>query len=98
MAQTVIPPIPIFGTTRADSEAKKFFQALTRSPIVWGNLVTASLTTAQSEVRHGLGRVPEGYIVVESTASAIVHNAVASTATTLYLTASATTSVKLWVF
>lgn len=98
MAQLIIPPVPIFGTTRADNEAKNFFLALTRSPIVWGTFVSADLTAAETEVRHGLGRLPNGYIVVGSSAAASVFNTTASTATSLFLKASGAVSVKLWVF
>lgn len=98
MTQTIVPPVPIFGTTRADNEAKNFFLALTRSPIAWGSFVSADLTATESDVRHGLGRLPNGYIVVSSSAAATVFNTTASTSTSLFLKASGAVSVKLWVF
>jgi len=65
--------------------------------ILDGQVVTAALTTAETEVRHKLGRKPQGYVVVGLSAAATVHGR-SHTAKYLKLTASATCTADLWVF
>jgi hypothetical protein len=71
--------------------------------LIDGKLVSdAELTTGQdNEVGHGLGRIPQGYIVVDRNANSVV-----STSSTLnrnpknslILNCSANVTVSLWVF
>ena len=74
-----------------------------RCSLIDGKLVSdAELTTGQdNEVGHGLGRIPQGYIVVDRNANSVV-----STSSTLnrnpknslILNCSANVTVSLWVF
>jgi len=54
--------------------------------------------TSETEVGHGLGRVPLGRIVVAQDAAATIHDTKAADKTFLYLQASAETTVTVWVF
>lgn len=67
-----------------------------------GRLVTGvALTTTTALVKHGLGKKFTGWLVVDSTANAVVYRDTTSTADNkvhIPLKASATTTVSLWVF
>jgi hypothetical protein len=55
------------------------------------------LSTTATKINHKLGRLPQGWIVVDKNADARVWST-AKTKSTLTLTASATCTVSLWVY
>lgn len=68
-------------------------------PLVNGTMVSATLTaTTPAPINHLLGRVPQGWLLLDNTANAVVWRTQPFNATTLTLEASATTTVNLWVF
>jgi hypothetical protein len=69
------------------------------NPILNGRLVKniSVLSTADKVIDHGLGRIPNGYIIVSKLANCdLVFKS--STALTITLRASASTTISLWVF
>ena len=66
--------------------------------IAGGKLVTATLGTTQTQVAHGLGRMPRGYLSVGQDSGAVFYKSAAPDAEYLYLTATAPVAVELWVF
>lgn len=71
-----------------------------KSPIVDGTLVSVSLVNGDNRVSHGLGRVPEGWIIVDRSTAATVYRdpAKITDSTTMTLTASGTITTTIWFF
>ncbi len=68
-------------------------------PLVNGSMVSASLAaTTPQAINHLLGRMPQGWFLVDNTANAVVWRTQPFNATSLTLEASVTTTVNLWVF
>lgn len=66
-----------------------------------GKLMSVTFSSANSDVAvsHGLGRVPSGYLVYSRSASMVVYNGSSpSTSSVIYLKASATGTVGLFIF
>ena len=75
--------------------------ALVANQLLEGRLVTVTLTAgAFTQVTHGLGRQPQGYIVVRRNANAVIWDQPNGTDANafLYLQPSATVTATLWVF
>lgn len=75
---------------------------LNSRPFLDGRLVEdVDLTTSQTKVAHGLGRIPKGWVVVDKTGNVDVWRDTTGTSqrkTFLYLKADAAVTVSLWVF
>lgn len=86
--------------SRLQDKLQEFFQPIVANPLLDGALLTGvKLTTAVSQVPHGLGRPPLGYIVTAQNANATVWRPSNSLPSTfLDLQASAAVTVDLWVF
>ena len=78
---------------------KKFAKVLEDNPLLDGRLLedVALNAAANTDINHGLGRVPRGWILTDQSAAATVYR-VAWTTTTLTLLASGATTVDIWVF
>lgn len=80
----------------------KTVDSLVALPLLGGRLITSvDLSAVTVSIEHGLGRRFTGWLVVDSTANAVVYRDTASVAdsrTFLPLKASAATTVSLWVF
>ncbi len=66
-----------------------------------GAFIQASFPVANDQVRvaHGLGRVPQGYLVTNINANAVIYaNGTPSDSTNLYLKASGVCEVTLFIF
>ncbi len=82
-----------------EDNAAEAFGALQVLPLLDGRLVAdVDLTTSSLRVEHGLGRTARGYIVVRSDAAQTVYETAAPDASYVYLRASGTVTVSLWVF
>ncbi len=101
--------LPRFAKVQVDDETlnrvqdriKVVTDALVANQLLEGRLVTVTLTAgAFTQVTHGLGRQPQGYIVVRRNANAVVWDQPNSTDANafLYLQPSATVTATLWVF
>ena len=68
-------------------------------PILQGNLVSDIVLKASTAqvINHGLQRQPKGWFLVDNTANAVIWRTAWSTLT-ITLTASANTTVAIWVF
>lgn len=79
-------------------------QPLLNNPLINGGVLLApvALTTATSEVAHGLGRTLRGWVVVDKDANAriwrVASPANPNSARTIRLTASSAVNVTLYVF
>lgn len=74
-------------------------QRLLEAGIANGRALETTTSTAGWEVKHGLGRIPVGFIVIDRRFNVEVWIDADSTATTLYLDASHNGHpIKLWVF
>lgn len=62
-----------------------------------GVLISTTVATTPTQVDHGLGRTPTGWFVISAEGPVSVHQT-ATSANSLTLVATATTSVKLWIF
>lgn len=83
---------------RIQAELASKLNPVLTCPILNGTLVQASLLASGAvNVNHGLGRVPQGWIVVGIDAQATVWSS-GSTNKTLTLLTSADAGVTLWVF
>lgn len=98
----VVKPLRVFENAdhqRALDHLGSALANVQRSVVVDGNLLEGvALSTTDTEVHHGLGRKPRGWVVVDQDADARVWRSVASTSSTLTLQASASVTINLWVF
>lgn len=80
-----------------DEAMRRLFQLC---PLLDGAEVRdVTLTTSPTDVEHGLGREPRGFIVTGRNAAATVHQEDSPLAKRLIrLTASATVNVSLWIY
>lgn len=89
--------------THSNKEEKKFQDSVEyylnqiNAPFLRGVEITATLTTSAQNISHKLGRKPRGWFVISINANSNVYST-ASDDRFLSLTASATCTVKLWVF
>ena len=101
--------LPRFAKVQVDDETlnrvqdriKVVTDALVANQMLEGRLVTVTLTAgAFTQVTHGLGRQPQGYIVVRRNANAVIWDQPDGTDANafLYLQPSATVTATLWVF
>lgn len=68
-------------------------------PFLSGNAVKdIALTTSGLTVAHQLGRVPQGFFITAINANATVWQTQASDERFLYLDASATVTISIWVY
>lgn len=88
--------------TQFQDNCEQTFSRLTNKQILDGVLLEdVALTTAASNISHGLGRPVTGYMVIKKNANAVVYdNESTNTKKTqfLILRASATVIVSLWIF
>jgi hypothetical protein len=80
---------------------KAVTDAILSNPLLDGRLLTVDLASgAFTAVSHGLGRPPQGYLVLRRSANAAIWDQSNSTDASafLYLQPSATVTVTLWVF
>ena len=101
--------LPRFAKVQVDDETlnrvqdriKVVTDALVANQLLEGRLVTVTLTAgAFTQVTHGLGRQPQGYIVVRRNANAVIWDQPNSTDANafLYLQPAETVTATLWVF
>lgn len=88
-------------TKLQDSIDAAFKRLLKLVPIADGVLLeSVTVSATATEVAHGLGRVPRGFLLIKSTVPLTVYQASPSAFpdSNLRLTASGTDVVSLWVF
>ena len=96
MPNTLSPKLP---WELANPKWAAVLNPLLALPIVNGNAVSATLTGSTPQaVPHKLGRMPQGWFLIDNTTNAVVWRTQPFNATNLTLEASATTTVNLWVF
>jgi hypothetical protein len=78
----------------------EFAQQLIGNPLLDGNLLKdIAVSVTATEFAHGLGRKPQGYIVVKASTGVTLSDSASLTPnTTIKLTASASSTVSIWVF
>ena len=91
---------PDEATRRAQDRLVTALNALSRSPIVNGRLITGLELELGSElaVSHGLGRAPLGWFVVGKNTSADVWESTDRSPWKLFISAGADVTLDLWVF
>ena len=89
-----------YETTQLQSSVIDFSAQLTRVPFLDGNLVEGiSVSTTVTNVSHGLGRTPVGYIVVKAAAGVTIFDtATVTPTTTIGITSDNDTTISLWIF
>jgi len=82
------------------SDSGKRLDVVSNKPIVSGRLIEGvNLSTSPTTINHGLGRNVQGYIIVKSTSGVTVYFTPSDfPKRTLILTASADSTVSVWVF
>lgn len=100
----MIPELETQQTGNQDVEllqqnVKKWTKILEDNPLLDGRLLEDIdlNAAANTNINHGLGRVPRGWVLTDQSAAATVYR-VAWTNTTLTLLASAASTVDIWVF
>lgn len=84
---------------RLESSFVNFAQKLSKTPILNGLLIEdVSITTAQTEIQHNLGRDLVGWIVVDKDTDGRVWRVDSGNANVLKLDCSADMIISLWVF
>lgn len=63
-----------------------------------GNIVQVSLAAGSNAINHGLGRLQQGWVVVDQDASANFYRSAPFSATTLTLVASAAANARIYCF
>lgn len=80
-------------------DAKQVISVINSNPLLNGVLAErVAVDVTVKSVRHSLGRVPKGFILVDSTADIRVWRSGSATATSLPLIANAAATVSLWIF
>jgi hypothetical protein len=78
---------------------KVVLDALLGEPIVSTNfLENVALATGQTVINHKLGRVPQGWFIVDINGAATIYRSAPFNELTLTLTSSGTVTVKIGVF
>jgi Tfp pilus assembly protein PilN len=69
-------------------------------PILQGNLITAISLIAGTpkSINHLLGRMPQGWFLVDNTSNAVIWRSSDFTQYTVTLETSVTTTVSIWIF
>jgi hypothetical protein len=76
-----------------------FINQIKLVPFLSGNAVSdIVITTSGLTVAHELGRIPQGYFITAINANATVWQTQASDDRFLYLDASATVTISIWVY
>ncbi len=84
--------------SRLQDTLTEVFNWIRRREVLDGILLkNIDIATSSTAVNHGLGRAPEGYIVVRANAGATVHQ-ISANSSALNLQASTSVTVDLWVF
>ncbi len=83
-------------TDRNQREVRDMLRDLINHPLLRGVAVTARIGTSPTKVPHPLGRVPLGYLVVDTEAPVV--SVGKHTASALSLQADSDSLTKLWVF
>ena len=88
--------------TQLQNNVAGFTSQLVNNPILSGKLLTdIEVINGVTSISHGLGRAPQGYFVVRSTAQVSVWDVAANQTTpkaTLELSASATATISIYIF
>ena len=81
------------------AEVQKINPAL-QCPLLQGKFLKAEVLKAASPVviEHGLGRLPQGWIIVDRNAAATPYRSAPNTKQTITLSTSADVTVTLWIF
>lgn len=89
-----------YDLSQVEHNAFTAVQPLLVDPFLHGRLLVGVILTggADTVINHGLGRVPQGWVLCDSNANSNVWRNAASTTTTLTLRASNTVTVNLRVF
>lgn len=92
--------LPFFDKSKIDLRVADLLNTLRSIAILDGALLTdVALSTSATNVNHGLGRQPIGYIVVgQNAAASIFETKSARTNATFQLTSSASVTADIWVF
>lgn len=93
--------VPQLGTdpklTETQNRVRTFVAQL--GEIANGKLVEGkAIGTGETEIGHGLGRRPVGWLVIRNNANAAIYDSKAPDDTFLYLRAGVAATVSLWVF
>ena len=89
-----------YELSKVQRNTAAFAQQLIGNPILDGNLLEdLAVTTTATDFSHGLGRKPLGYILVKASAGVTLFDTESTTPNvTLKLTASASSTISIWVF
>ena len=89
-----------FETNQLQNNVAEFLNQVTSKSILDGRILeNVAVSTTATEIAHGLGRKPLGYIIVKSNAHVTIYDTTSTTPTvTIKLTASATATINLWIF
>jgi hypothetical protein len=68
-----------------------------KTPIIDGTQVQISLVSGSNRIAHNLGRVPLGYIIVDTTSTETFYRTAWDSAT-ITVTATGTANFSLWVY
>lgn len=82
---------------RIQENALEKFNAYDSVPFINGNLLEIDVSTTATDFNHGLNRTPIGFLVIDKNANADIWKT-GATRTTIQLDASASASIKVWVF
>lgn len=84
---------------KAQTQWKSQLDPVLSSPFNGMNILpNVALTTGANVVNHLLGRLPQGWIVLDNQGTATVYRSAPYTSTTLTLTASGATTITIGVF
>lgn len=78
--------------------ASRFRPLLELAPVARGRLLPVSLASGAQEIEHGLGRAPQGWILVAPRSSATLYQHAAANRLRLPLTTSAALDASLWIW
>lgn len=103
MRSPAVPILRVLDDTAAGRflrEAHAFFVALRDLPRLWGERISVTFTAPSQTINvvHGLGRIPQGYVVEGASTAVLVYDGGDPTDTVIPLTSSSAATVRLWVY
>ena len=82
---------------KLQSNVENALAPVLRVALLDGVTISAALASGDNEIAHGLGRVPQGYIIIDVDAAATIYR-VSLSDKFLTLNSTATANIKLWIY
>lgn len=84
--------------TKFQSNLEQYLNQFKLVPFLSGKVIEPTVSSTASQVNHGLGRTPQGFIQLHADSSGILYSTASDNDTITLVVSGATTTFKLWVY